>query len=174
MNYIVSPFGRILGTVEQTAAGWVATSAATSRRRKPQPTLAEAVAHFEATAAGAWTVAAESEREARFAIQKTALRATPIVKPDVAPPASGGGKLATGFWPIAPHGFGGGHVEPACSSTSYHAIGSNRATNSQGARSLYSTRLLALRAMRNEVERDAAQKLMDIDRLIAEEEGHRE
>lgn len=42
-----------------------------------------------------------------------------------------------------------------------------KSSASQGARPYYSTELLALKAMRHEVERDAATKLMRIDRMIA-------
>jgi hypothetical protein len=40
---------------------------------------------------------------------------------------------------------------------------------SQGARSLYSTKLLALKAMRNEMERKAARELAKVDALIEQE-----
>lgn len=61
-------------------------------------------------------------------------------------------------------------VEPACSTTIYHSFGRGDKTTSQGSRDLYSTKLLALRAMRYEVEKEAAKKLRAIDKMIEAEQ----
>ena len=90
-----------------------------------------------------------------------ALRWTARVAPDVAPPESGG--LSKGFLPNAYSV----RVEPACSSSVSHAFGRDDRTTSQGARWLFSTKVLALKAMRHEVEMEAAKKLHAIDELIA-------
>lgn len=60
-------------------------------------------------------------------------------------------------------------VEPACSSEISHGFGSNDETRSQGGMALYSTRMLALRALRNAVEMDCAKRLLDIDERIEKE-----
>jgi hypothetical protein len=95
-----------------------------------------------------------------------AMRFTEPVGPDVSPPGYGGGgrDLAKGFlfnayWPHP-------RVEPACSSSVHHNFGDDSVTRIQGARSLYSTRLLALKALRHELEQEAAKKLADIDAQI--------
>ena len=48
-------------------------------------------------------------------------------------------------------------------------IGNKYRSASQGGVSLYSTKLLALRAVRHEVEKIAAKRLAEIDAMIAEE-----
>jgi hypothetical protein len=60
-------------------------------------------------------------------------------------------------------------VEPSCSSSIYHAKGRTDRTTTQGATRLYSTRKLALQAMRQEVELKCAEELRQIDRLIEQE-----
>jgi hypothetical protein len=62
-------------------------------------------------------------------------------------------------------------VEPACSSSVYHGFGNATKTTSQGARHLFSSRLLALRALRNDVEDDCAKRLRFVDRMIEAEEA---
>jgi hypothetical protein len=61
-------------------------------------------------------------------------------------------------------------VEKSCSSGGYHNLwGWDKTTSHKGIRQ-YSTRLLALKAMRYEVEKDCAKKLRNIDKLIEAEE----
>ena len=88
-----------------------------------------------------------------------ALRWTEPVEPDVQPPVKG---LSVGYTYI------GDRVEPARSSVVFHAVGRQDKTDSQGCRSLYSTRLLALKALRHAVEKDCAEKLARIDDLIVD------
>ena len=94
-----------------------------------------------------------------------ALRYTEPVAKDVKPPLCGG--LMTGFlYNACPNSW---RVEPACSSSSYHSFGRDDKTDSQQPAWLYSTRLLALRACRNDAERRSAKWLAEIDEAIAEE-----
>jgi hypothetical protein len=94
-----------------------------------------------------------------------ALRWTSPVEPDVAISETGLAKgfcyWAKGDWP---------RVEVGCSSLDYHSRGIDDRTTSHGRIPLYSTRLLALKAMRHEVETLCAEKLMRIDRMIEQEE----
>ena len=98
-----------------------------------------------------------------------ALRWTAPVAPDVAPPSNDKpfGVLTKGFL----HNSYSLLVRPACSSSVYHSIGSTDKTDAQGSRHLYSTRLLALMAMRAEVETDCAERLLKIDDMIEEEKS---
>lgn len=72
--------------------------------------------------------------------------------------ASPGGRVSKGWSGIHSHGDG----EPP---SSYHH------QSSQGGRPLYSTRLLALKAVRYARARDMAKELMQLDRMIAAEAG---
>lgn len=100
-----------------------------------------------------------------------ALRFTEEVNPDVMPPDynSRHDALSTGFSFIAYAGFGGDSTAVGCSSSSYHARGRTDKTTSQGATMLYSTRLLALRGLRHEVEKEVAKRLAAIDKQIERE-----
>ena len=96
-----------------------------------------------------------------------ALRWTEAVDPDIPIPDGTGlakGWLFNGYgvWPRA---------EKACSSSVYHSFGSDDKTSTQGARQLYSTKLLALKAMRHEIEIQCAKKLLSVDLQIAAEKG---
>jgi hypothetical protein len=104
---------------------------------------------------------ADLENQLRLA---KALRWTEPTDTDVIP-ASGAG-LLKGFLYNAHLGFGGPRVEKACTDFIYHCFGDDTQTRSQGSRRLYSTRLRALKAMRNDVERQAAKTLADIDGQI--------
>lgn len=88
----------------------------------------------------------------------SALRWTAPIEPDVPPPKSFDG-LTIGYLPA------GDRVTEACSSSIGHGRDHVK-TRSQGARSLYSTRRMALAALRHEVEMDCARRLADIDRQI--------
>ena len=100
--------------------------------------------------------------------QLAALRWTAPVAPDVQPPATFGG-ASTGYFFNAYSA----EVSPGWSSSIYHGHGAAPAkaglTGSQGARALYSTRLLALRAMRHAIELECARKLASVDLAIEEE-----
>lgn len=95
---------------------------------------------------------------------RRAFKFTSIVKPDVPIPVNR--ELSKGFL-FYGESSSFPRVEPACSSEISHGNG-NRIT-SQGAKELYSTRLLALRALRNAVEMDCAKRLLDIDEWIEKE-----
>lgn len=101
---------------------------------------------------------AELERQLRLV---RALRFTDPVEPDVPIPE---------HYPEIAKGFlfnqYSVRVEPACTSTANHAFGRDDETTTQGACPLFSTRLLALRAMRNAVELDCARSLAAIDGQI--------
>ena len=92
-----------------------------------------------------------------------ALRWTEKVEPDVPIPESS--YLTKGF---LCNGYNG-DVVPACSSRVSHGYGSDERTGTQGARALYSTRLLALRAVRHLVELKVAKVLADVDGRIEKE-----
>lgn len=90
-----------------------------------------------------------------------ALSWTSKVLPDLMPP-KGFGELSKG-WMYRVHSQS---VVPACSSSIGHDIGRNDRTSSQQPRALYSTKLLALRALRHEVELISATNLANIDSQI--------
>jgi len=100
------------------------------------------------------------------ALTAAALHTTSDVAPDVPPPSGGG--LSKGFAVVAERSEYC-RVEPACSSSVHHGIGQQDKTNSQNAKSLYSTKMLALKALRRAVERDCAGRLRRVDRMIEEE-----
>jgi len=93
-----------------------------------------------------------------------ALRWTAAVEPDVPPPD--GVTVTRGWLPLGEQSDRP-RVEIACSSAVFHGIGTH--ITSQGARSLYSTRLLALRGLRHQVEVHVAGILARIDAQIAAE-----
>jgi hypothetical protein len=95
-----------------------------------------------------------------------ALRHTQEVLPDIPPPPLGSphGTLTKGFL----FNSYSKEVRESCSSSMYHSYHRSDKTNTQGARHLYSSRLLALKAMRYEVEQKYAKELREIDKLIEE------
>ena len=95
-----------------------------------------------------------------------ALRFTEAIEPDVPVPHNSG--MTRGFL-FSAHVGGSPCVEKACSNAVHHSFGRDDKTTSQGACRLYSTRLLALRAMRHEVELKCAHILADIDAQIEKE-----
>lgn len=101
------------------------------------------------------------------AMTASALRTTCDVAPDVFPSQSLA-NLAKGWVPVA-SANSHARVEPACSGPVSHGIGQQEKTTSQRPICLYSTKLLALKALRREVERDCAQRLRKVDRMIEEE-----
>lgn len=97
-----------------------------------------------------------------------ALRWTERVPPDV-PVPQGHGELSKGYLPNSHYDNGRGRVEKACSSYGSHSKGQDDLATSKGARLLYSSRLLALRAMRHEMELRFARMLADVDERIEKE-----
>lgn len=98
-----------------------------------------------------------------------ALRWTDPVQPDLMPPKPISGEQDIRGYVYNTHNM---RVDPAWSSSAYHSIGSHERKNyhaSQGACQLYSTRLLALRALRSAKEIEVAKQLANIDMLIAAE-----
>lgn len=105
----------------------------------------------------------EAAREERI---RQALRWTgPAPARDVPPPRDGG--LSTGYT----YNAYTRRVIEACSSAVYHAIGRTDRTTTQRPIALYSTRLLALQALRATLEREFAEALEQIDQQIAREEA---
>ena len=94
------------------------------------------------------------------------------IEPDVPPPRTGGtlDALSVG-WTFNAYSCA---VIMACSSSISHAFGQTgdkqppKKTTSRGAKHLYSTEVLALKAMRQEMERKFASSLAAVDRRIAE------
>jgi hypothetical protein len=99
---------------------------------------------------------------------RLALRWTEPVKPDVPPPDYSARDNLSKGWAVAGSGHYG-RVEKACSSSIYHAVGNCEKTTTQGSRSLFSSRLLALRAMRNQAELEYARSLLEWDAKIESE-----
>jgi hypothetical protein len=95
-----------------------------------------------------------------------ALRFTEKVEPDVPIPESFSG-LAKGF--LYNSYLAEPRVVPACSSSVSHGWGNSDRTTTQQPRRLYSTRLLALRACRHDLEKQCAKLLADIDAQIENE-----
>lgn len=114
----------------------------------------------------------KKEQAALAALQKAyamalALRWTQEVKPDLLPPKSVIGEYTTGYL-FNTYRL---EVDEAWSGCTNHGRGTVPGRNgSQNSRTLFSTKLLALRAMRHEVEKNAAENLAKIDALIAAEE----
>jgi hypothetical protein len=84
--------------------------------------------------------------------------------PDLPPPQFGSQEMTKG-WDMYP----GSLVKVGCSTAYSHGSGQTDKANSQNPRALYSTRLRALRALRNTVEREVAARLSRIDAEIAKE-----
>lgn len=114
----------------------------------------------------------KKEKEAlEAALTAAALRTTTDVAADVPPPSDSRDGLTKGWLPIAERSDYP-RVEPACSSSVYHGRGQQNETTSQGARSLYSTKLLALKALRRAVEKHCADRLRAVDRMIEAESSN--
>jgi len=94
-----------------------------------------------------------------------ALRFTDTVKLDVEIPDYSTNELSKGFL-MNSYAL---RVTPACSSPSGHSSTGNDRITSQNGVKLYSTKLLALKAMRNELEYRLAKELRKIDIMIEEE-----
>jgi len=61
-------------------------------------------------------------------------------------------------------------VEESCSSSMSHARGRSDKTTTQNPVEQYSSKLLALKAMRFEIERDCIKELYEVDQLIKKEQ----
>lgn len=96
--------------------------------------------------------------------ERLALCFTPEVAPDVPRPGVDDG-LVIGY----SFNAYSREVRKSCSSYLWHAVGSWDKTDAQGAIEQYSTRLLALRAMRNAIEMRCARDLRGIDIMIEQE-----
>ena len=98
-----------------------------------------------------------------------ALRWTEEVLSDVPPPTDlYPNTLSTGFVPD----IYSLSTLSACSAFRYHEIGRTISPTARGSISMYSTRLLALRGLRYQVELECAKKLARIDAMIeAEQKG---
>lgn len=89
-----------------------------------------------------------------------ALHWTSEVKPDVPPPIGVG---FTAGWLFNSYSK---TVTPACSTSVSHGTGEDPRPTTQGARSLYSTKVRALRALRHAMEQQYAEALASIDAQI--------
>lgn len=118
--------------------------------------------------------AAFADLEHRLRLAK-ALRFTEPVERDVQPPVygSGGSGLRKRYdYNAYIGGYGSGpRVEKACTSSVGHCFGDDTETTTQNPKALFSTRLLALRALRNNVENQVAEILAKIDEQIEEEKA---
>ena len=115
--------------------------------------------------------AAEVEKMKQELRLRGALRATSNVEPDVPIPSgsySDRQGLSKGFMFVSESGYWP-RVEPSCSSSVYHSIGRDDRTTTQEPMRLYSTRLLALRALRYAIEQDCCARLTKVDKMIEEE-----
>lgn len=98
--------------------------------------------------------------------ERLALCFTPEVLPDVPRPGVNEG-LVKGF----SFNAYSREVRKSCSSYLWHADGSWDKIDAQGAIEQYSTRLLALRAMRNAIEMRCARELRSVDIMIEREKS---
>jgi adenosylmethionine-8-amino-7-oxononanoate aminotransferase len=114
------------------------------------------------------TMTKKEREEVRELRVMAALRWTQPVEPDVPPPGHG---LTVGYLPVGELGSDP-RVSEACSSSISHGLNHTK-TTTQKPRTLYSTRLLALKAMRHMLEKRFAEMLANVDEQIAEAESSR-
>jgi len=111
--------------------------------------------------------AAFDELEQKLRLAKAFSWTSPVA-PDLAPPTEGH-KLSRGY---TYHTYST-MVQPACSSRNRSYRGAHELPElglaSTGGIMLYSTKLLALKALRHEVEHDCARRLASIDKQIEHE-----
>jgi hypothetical protein len=93
-----------------------------------------------------------------------AMRFTDPVPKDVFPPQTMH-ELVTG-WVYNAHSK---RVDVACTNSVNHAVGQTDRTTSQRPILMYSSRLLALKGLRHELERKYAEELAELDRKIEDE-----
>lgn len=106
------------------------------------------------------------------ALTLSALRTTAGANPDVMPPSAFGG-ATNGFMVVGERSDSPAIVRAWSESTS-HGRGESRSSSmsgSQGSRALFSTKLLALQALRRAVEIDCCKRLRRIDVMIEEAKG---
>ena len=100
---------------------------------------------------------------------QAAFHRTVEVLPDVPLPELDAKELSVGYLPVGTRGESA-RVERACSSRTGHSVGTHDRTTSQNPRTLYSTRMLALQALRYEVEQECALRLRRIDKMMEAEQ----
>ena len=100
----------------------------------------------------------------------SALRYTADVEKDVPVPEPCSNKTSRGFI-FYGEGSDSSRIEEIESTSISHCTAGTKFSGSQGGRSLYSTRLLALRALRRAVEKVSAKRLRDVDIMIEREEN---
>lgn len=104
----------------------------------------------------------KGERKARAESERKRLeRKMLLIAPDVNPP-EGSGKLSKGYW----YNSYNMEVGRGCSSHGSHSTWSDDKTTIQGARALYSTKRLALLALRSEVELQNMERIERINAAI--------
>jgi len=101
------------------------------------------------------------------ALTLSALRATAGAEPDVMPPEAFK-DVSVGFTFAGASGYSP-RVEKAWSTSVSHGTGEPKTHGSQNARSLFSTKLLALQALRRAVELECCKILRRIDVMIEKE-----
>lgn len=114
----------------------------------------------------AQAVRLQAEEAARMREEEARTRAAlhwtePAPPPDVMPP-TGVFALSTGYT----FNVHAQRVDVACSSSISHSVGRTDRTTTQEPKRLYSTRLLALQALRNAMEWRFAEQLAKIDKQI--------
>lgn len=100
---------------------------------------------------------------------KLALRFTEKIEPDMERPDYGSNKIVNG-WSFNSYSMS---VNKSCSSCISHSLHGWDKTTSQNSIRQYSSRLLALKAMRNEVELKCAANIYKIDKMIESESAGR-
>lgn len=103
-------------------------------------------------------------------LTRAALHTTTDVEPDIAPPHRGDTTRGFLFFSSASRPY----VCQAWSTSTAHGTGDPAAAkrvSCKGARHLFSTKALALRALRRSVEDECASRLRSIDRMIEQEEA---
>jgi hypothetical protein len=101
------------------------------------------------------------------ALTASALRTTTDIFPDILPPVCG--SILSKGWIFIGHYGDFGRVELACSSIHSHGIGQQDKADSQGSLALFSTKELALKALRRAVEKECAYRLRRIDKMLENE-----
>lgn len=97
-----------------------------------------------------------------------ALHFTAKVAPDMPIPKSG---TVKGWMYRFARGWSSSScVEPSCSTHTAHGFGQNVRTTSQHGMPQYSTKMRALKALRNEMEQEYAEQLRKVDLQIAAEQ----
>jgi len=93
---------------------------------------------------------------------KVAFRFTKPIEPDLDHPKLSSDEIVNGY----SFNSYSKRIEKSCSSSVYHSSYGWDKTNQQQPIRQYSTKILALKAMRNEMENKAAKELYEIDKKI--------